>query len=116
MALSEQPGAKVGSRGTWLASLAALGSIIVASSCCWPVLPFLFAAGAAGGSAVLWRLRPYLLGASVAFLGLGFYQSWRVKQCHAKPRVLNTVLLWFAAAVVVVSIFFPEVFANLLAG
>jgi len=34
-----------------VASLAALGSVIAASSCCLPLLPFLFAAGAAGTSA-----------------------------------------------------------------
>jgi hypothetical protein len=42
---------KSGSRSTVVASLAALGSVIAASSCCLPLLPFLFAAGAAGTSA-----------------------------------------------------------------
>ena len=44
-----------------VASLAALGSVIAASSCCLPLLPFLFAAGAAGTSALAAQLRPYLL-------------------------------------------------------
>jgi hypothetical protein len=44
-----------------VASLAALGSVIAASSCCLPLLPFLFAAGAAGTSAFVAQLRPYLL-------------------------------------------------------
>ena len=35
------------SRGTILASLAALGSVIGAMSCCLPVLPFVLAAGSA---------------------------------------------------------------------
>jgi hypothetical protein len=45
---------------TALASVAAIGSVLAASSCCLPVLPFLFAAGAAGGSAFLTTTRPYL--------------------------------------------------------
>jgi len=36
------------SKRTVVASLAALGSVVLASSCCLPLLPFLFAAGAAG--------------------------------------------------------------------
>ncbi len=41
-----------------VASLAALGSVIAASSCCLPLLPFVFAAGAAGTSAFVAQLRP----------------------------------------------------------
>jgi len=68
-----------------LASLAAVGSVIAASSCCLPLLPFLFAAGVAGTSAFAAQLRPYLL------------------------------LLSFSAIVVFVFIFFPQVIANLVA-
>jgi hypothetical protein len=57
-----------------------------------------------------------LLAASVLFVAFGFYQAWRAKQCNCKPRLANTLLLWFSAAVVVMSILFPEVLANLLAG
>src|SRR5579884_4265976 len=45
---------------TTLASLAALGSILAASSCCWPLLPFMAAVGFAGSSAFLLVARPYL--------------------------------------------------------
>jgi len=38
---------KPGNKGTLFASVGALASVIVASSCCLPLLPFLFAAGAA---------------------------------------------------------------------
>ncbi len=116
MTTAPDSSARAHSRRTLFASLGAVGSVLAASSCCLPVLPFLFAAGTATGSAMLTRFRPYLLAASVAFIAFGFYQSWRMKQCHAKPRLLSTVLLWFSAAVVIVSIFFPQVFANLLAG
>jgi hypothetical protein len=106
---------KSDSRSTVVASLAALGSVIVASSCCLPLLPFLFAAGAAGTSAFVVRLRPYLLVLSVLLIAFGFYRSWRAKQCHGKPSLISTFLLWFSAIVVVAFIFFPQVIANLVA-
>jgi cytochrome bd-type quinol oxidase subunit 2 len=104
------------SRRSALASLAALGSILAASSCCWPVLPFLFAAGTAGSSVWLARARPYLLAVSVVATAAGFYQARRARQCDCKPHVARTILLWFSAIVVLFSILFPEVLANLLAG
>ena len=110
-----RPANKPDSKGTVVASLAALGSAIAASSCCLPLLPFLFAAGAAGTSAFLVQLRPYLLFLSVLFIAFGFYKSWRAKQCNCKPSWISTFLLWFSAIVVFVFIFFPQVIANLVA-
>lgn len=106
---------KSGSRSTAVASMAALGSVIAASSCCLPLLPFLFAAGAAGTSALFARLRPYLLILSVLLIVFGFYKSWRAKQCNCKQSRMTTFLLWFSAIVVFVFIFFPQVIANLVA-
>ena len=106
---------KSGSRSTVVASVAALGSVIAASSCCLPLLPFLFAAGAAGTSAFFARLRPYLLILSVLLIVFGFYKSWRAKQCNCKQSRMTTFLLWFSAIVVFVFIFFPQVIANLVA-
>jgi hypothetical protein len=103
------------SKGTVLASLAALGSVVLASSCCLPLLPFLFAAGTAGTSAFFVKLRPFLLAASVLLIAFGFYQKWRAKQCQCKPNLLSTVLLWFSAIVVLVFILFPQAIANILA-
>lgn len=99
-----------------VASLAALGSVVAVSSCCLPVLPFVFAAGAAGASAVLAAFRPCLLAASGAFVAYGFYQAWRGKQCGSRLSVLSSVLLWTSAVFVVLSIFFPQVLANAAAG
>src|SRR5260370_2661072 len=82
------------SKRTIAASVAALGSVILASSCCLPLLPFLFAAGAAGTSAFFVKLRPFLLAASVLFIAFGFYQRWRAKQCKSKPSLLSAILLW----------------------
>jgi len=106
---------KSGSRSTAVVSLAALGSVVATSSCCLPLLPFVFAAGAAGTSAFIAQLRPYLLVLSVLLIAFGFYRSWRAKQCNCKPGRISTFLLWFSAIVVFVFIFFPQVIANLVA-
>jgi hypothetical protein len=103
------------SKGTVLASLAALGSVVLASSCCLPLLPFLFAAGAAGSSSFFVKVRPFLLAGSVLLIAFGFYQKWRAKQCQCKPNLFSTVLLWFSAIVVLVFILFPQAIANILA-
>lgn len=101
---------------TTLASLAAIGSVLAASSCCLPLLPFMMAAGLAGGSAFLSAARPYLLAASILFIGYGFYQTWRVKKCQRRPSVIASALLWVSASFVVISILFPQVMANAAAG
>ena len=103
------------SKSTMVASVAALGSVVAASTCCLPLLPFLVAAGAAGTSAFLTQLRPYLLVLSVLLVAFGFYKSWRAKQCNCRPSKISTFLLWFSAIVVFVFIFFPQVVASWLA-
>ena len=103
------------SKHTVIASLGALGSVVLASSCCLPLLPFLFAAGAAGTSAFFVKIRPFLLAASLLFVAFGFYQAWRAKRCNCKPSAFSTILLWFSTVVVVVFILFPQAVANFLA-
>lgn len=100
---------------TTLASLAAIGTVVAASSCCLPLFPFLLAAGAAGTSAFLVSARPYLLAASILFIVYGFYQTWRAKKCKRRKSVISSVLLWFSAAFVVASILFPQALANVAA-
>ena len=97
------------------ASLAALGSVILASSCCLPLVPFLLAAGTAGSSAFFVKVRPFLLATSVLLIAFGFYEWCRAKQCKYKPNLLSTILLWFSALVVLASILFPQAIANLVA-
>ena len=101
---------------TTLASFAAIGAVLAASSCCLPLLPFMMAAGLAGGSAFLSAARPYLLAASVLFVAYGFYQAWLSKKCRRRPSVIASTLLCASAVFVVVSIFFPQVMANAAAG
>ena len=95
-----------------IASLAAIGSVLAASSCCLPVLPFLMAAGLAGGSAFLSAARPYLLVASILLIAYGFYQARRARKCNRRPSVAASVLLWTSAVFVFVSIVFPQLMAN----
>src|SRR5438105_15326680 len=102
-------------KGTVIASLAALGSVVLASSCCLPLLPFLFAAGAAGSSAFFVKVRPFLLATSVLSITFGFYQSWQAKQCKCQPSPGSTILLWFSAVVVAVFTLFPQAMANFIA-
>jgi hypothetical protein len=97
-------------------SLAAIGSVLAASSCCLPLFPFMMAAGLAGTSAFLSQVRPYLLVGSILFIALGFYQAWRAKKCRRRTSVISSVLLWVSAAFVFVSIFLPQIMANLIAG
>lgn len=110
-----QPGNSAGPANTIFASLGALGSVIVASSCCLPLFPFLFAAGTAGASAFVGKARPYLLAVSVLLIAFAFYKSWRARQCSCKPGLLSTILLWFSAIMVFTFIFFPQMIANFLA-
>ena len=111
----EQGENKPGSKRTIIASLSALGGIVLASSCCLPLAPFLLAAGTAGSSAFFIKLRPFLLLSSVLMIGFGFYQSWRAKQCNCQPSLLSTILLWSSAIIVLLFILFPQAIANLLA-
>ena len=111
---SAKSGGDSGKR-TVITSLAALGSVIAASSCCLPLAPFLVAAGAAGSSAFFVRLRPFLVAASLLLIGYGFYQGWRSRKCGQRPSTLSTVLLWFSAIVVAAFTLFPQLIANLLA-
>jgi len=97
---------------TAAASLAAIGSVLAATSCCLPVLPFAMAAGFAGGSAFLAVARPYLLVCAVLFIAFGFYQARRARKCRRKPGMVAPILLWISTIFVALSILFPQLMAN----
>ena len=109
---SEPPSAA----GTITASLAAIGSVLAASACCLPLFPFLMLAGLAGTSAFLTELRPYLLIGSILLLTFGFYQARHARKCNRRPSLLASVLLWVSAGFVMISILFPQIMANAIAG
>ena len=96
--------------------LAAIGSVLIASSCCLPLSTLWIAAGVAGASTLLDALRPYLLGLSVALIGFGFWQARRSRQCNRKPGIVQSVLLWSAAIFVTTSLLFPQALAGWIAG
>jgi len=78
-------------------------------------LGFAAALGTAGASAFLQKFQPWLLGLSIVFLGVGFWQQRRAKQCAAKRSHLGAVLLWLAVVVVVGMILFPQEIAGFIA-
>lgn len=96
------------------ASLGAILSSIATISCCLPI-GFVAALGAGAASAFFATLRPWLLGLSVALLGLGFWQQHRAKQCAVRGRMIGNVLLWAAVIVVVAMILFPQQIAAFIA-
>ncbi len=98
-----------------LAGIAAIGSVLAASSCCLPVLPFAAAAAFAGFSAFLSAAQPYLLGASVLSIAWGFAQAARAKKCQRRPSKIGITVLTLSAALVAASILFPQAVANLAA-
>ena len=96
------------------ASLVAILSSVATISCCLP-LGFAAALGAGAASAFFTTLRPWLLGLSVALLGLGFWQQHRAKQCAVRRRLLGSVLLSAALVVVLGMILFPQQIAGFIA-
>jgi hypothetical protein len=109
---------KPSSKGALAAALSAVGSVLAAATCCLPVLPFVLAAGTAGSavflSSFIGAIRPYLLGASVILVALGFYQDRRATQCNCKPSALRKVVLWVSVLIVALSILLPQAFADLV--
>ena len=102
--------------GAVAASLAAIASLLAASSCCLPLFPFLMAAGLAGTSAFLSQIRPYLVCGSVLSIAFGFYQARRARKCNRRTNTFASILLWISAGFVLLSIFFPQLVANAIAG
>jgi hypothetical protein len=96
------------------ASLASILASVATVGCCLP-LGFAAALGAGAASAFLTTLRPWLLGLSVALIGIGFWQQHRAKQCAVRGRLLGTVLLWAAVAVVLMMILFPQQISGFIA-
>ncbi len=101
------------SKGT-SAALAALVSSLATLGCCFP-LGFAASLGTAGASPFFGPLRPWLLGLSVALIGLGFWQQRSARQCALKGRALGEVLLWTAVFVLLAVVLFPQQIAGLLA-
>jgi len=96
------------------ASAGAILSSLATLACCLP-LGFAAASVTASASAFLGRARPWLLGLSVALIGVGFWQQRLAKQCSVKGRAAGAILLWTAVFIVTVMILFPQQLAGFIA-
>jgi hypothetical protein len=74
------------------------------------------AAGLAGTSAFLAEVRPYLLAGSILSIAFGFYQARRARKCNRRTSIIASALLWASAGFVLISILFPQIMANGIAG
>lgn len=93
--------------------IAAVTSALATLLCCLPIA-FATAAATASVAAVVSELRPWILGASVVLVAIGFVQVYRRKSCERRnPATL--AILWISAAVVVIVILFPQAIAGMIA-
>jgi hypothetical protein len=98
------------------APVAAIIAALSTLACCLPFGIF-GAAGLAGISIWIGPLRPWLLGAAVLLLVLGFWQVYRrPNQCSPRRNRLSVALFWFAVVAVLLATVFPQLIANFLAG
>ena len=101
------------STGIWASLLAILGSVATIG-CCLPI-GFAVALGTGAASGFFMALRPWLLGLSVVFIAVGFWQQHRAKRCAVRGRWLSNVLLWAAVLVVTAMVLFPQQVAGFIA-
>src|SRR5712692_7705535 len=102
-------------RKAYAAPVAAILSAIGSLACCLP-LAFLGALGAAGASAVLAALRPWLLVLSAVLLVIGFVRLYREGRSCRRRSIASVALFWIAVAIFLAMLFFPLQIAGLLAG
>lgn len=107
---------------TTLTSAGSIFSALLASLCCiGPVLFSLIGAGSLGLATVFEPYRPYLLALTIVFLGAGFYFTYRKREVQCEDGTCrvetaskwNKLLLWFAAIVALVFMFFPQILTSL---
>lgn len=106
----------------------AVAAALAASACCiGPLVVALLGVGGAGAFAVLGAYRPYILGATLALLGLGFYLTYRPAatsgapaadsdacgSCQPKRARTGRVALWLATGLVVLFAAIPPVLARI---
>jgi hypothetical protein len=97
-----------------IAPLAAVVGAVSTLACCLP-LGIAAAAGAAGLGVVLEPLRPWLLGSSIALLGVGVVQLYRSKAACQRRSPVSTAVLLVSAMIVLAVVLFPQAMASLQA-
>ncbi len=95
--------------------MAAVVSVLAASSCCLPLPAVIASAGLAGASGFLVSLRPWLMAASLALLAFGFWQTYRRGVCTSRRTRAARAVLWLSLALVATLLLFPQTVAGLLA-
>jgi hypothetical protein len=103
---------KVAERAT---PVAAVIAAISTMACCLP-LGFVGAVGLAGIGLRVQAARPWLLGAALAMLTLGFFQLYRSRNQCRKRNPISTAIFWTCVTIVLLVLFFPQIIASLLAG
>ncbi|MEO8660674.1 MAG: hypothetical protein ABI693_19545 [Bryobacteraceae bacterium] len=98
-----------------LSSLAAVGSVLAASSCCLPLPAVIASAGLAGASGWMNTLRPWLMGGSLTILAWAFWQTYRRAACQRQRSRWSVALLWLSLGIVAGMLLFPQAIAGLLA-
>ena len=102
-------------RGTAFAAVSAVVSLIAAGSCCLPLGTLLIAGGFAGLSTMIESYRPWLIGFSLASLGVGFWQAYGRRRCTMRRSRISVALLWVALALILALLLFPQTIAAVLA-
>lgn len=111
-----------GSRRGALASIAAIGAAFLASLCCIGPILFVTLGIGAGLASQFEPLRPVFIVLTTGLLALGFYSVYGRRpavdsgascgvesSCSAeRRRTRDKVLLWIAAAVVLIVLTFPQ--------
>jgi len=93
--------------------IAAAASALATLLCCLP-LGFAAAAATAGAAIAVAKLRPWLLGASVLLVVIGFVQVYRGQACDRRSRT-TVAILWVSAAIVLLVTLFPQLVASAIA-
>jgi len=97
-----------------IAPAAAVISALSTLAYCFP-LGIAAATGAAGLGVLVEPLRPWLIGLSIALLGVGFTQLYRSRgTCQPRSRA-SVAVFWFSAIVVLATLVFPQALAGVLA-
>ncbi len=103
---------------TTVTSAGSILSALLASLCCiGPVVFSVIGAGSLGFAAAFEPYRPYLLVLTIIFLGAGFYFTYRKREVQCEDGTCrvetaskwNKLLLWVAAIVALVFMFFPQI-------
>jgi hypothetical protein len=97
-----------------LTPIAAALSALTTLLCCLP-LGFAAAAATASLSVAVAALRPWLLGASVVLVAIGFVQVYSGRKSCDRRSGATLAILWMCAAIVLLVTLLPQVLATALA-